>query len=77
MRNCAAYGFQTGTTAHAHCMQMETRERNAENRRAWRELGQSLEQFGRTLPTKTVIPSPPPINCTTSYVGRTAYTNCN
>ena len=63
---CASYGFTSGTTAYAQCMQIEDQRSDA----ALSNLAGSLQQLGQQMKP------PPRINCTTNYIGTTAYTNC-
>jgi hypothetical protein len=49
-------------------LQAEADKRNDESRRAWDRTLQNL------FPTSP--PPPPPVNCTTAWIGGTAYTTC-
>ncbi len=87
---CSNYGFVPGTDAFANCIQQEDNNHRAGAAAALRSIQfaplppPKPIQFTPIQPLPVQPPLPPPypiqrapqVNCTTTYIGNQAFTNC-
>lgn len=79
---CQSWGHKPGSPGYAQCREnlfMNNQRFEAERRAAGMALIQQMQSRPAPPPTyqMPVTPMRPPMNCVTSTVGGTGYTNCN
>lgn len=79
---CQSWGHKPGSPGYAQCREnlfMNNQRFEAERRAAGMRLIEGMRSQQPPPPTyqMPITPARPPINCTTTNVGNTGYTNCN
>jgi hypothetical protein len=76
---CRSWGHAAGSAGYAQCRQtlfLNEQQIEAERRAAGMQLIQNMQNRPPPPPTYE-MPIRPSVNCTTTNIGNTGYTNCN
>jgi hypothetical protein len=76
---CRSWGHAAGSAGYAQCRQtlfLNEQQIEAERRAAGMQLIQNMQNRPPPPPTYQ-MPIRPSVNCTTTNIGNTGYTNCN